>query len=83
MFIINVGLNVLYYVVLKLLRLSINKENLIEANGAKEYISLFPPERDIFTKIADAELFVPSSDYVSFPNVLLEAMAQANSKAIG
>ena len=50
-------------------------QKLIEDSGAADYITLQQPVKDVYRSIADAELFVLSSDYEGFPNVLLEAMA--------
>lgn len=47
----------------------------IDALGMADRIQLRGAVHDIFKKIADAELFVMSSDYEGFPNALVEAMA--------
>lgn len=47
----------------------------IDAAGLTDRIRLPGAVQDVFAKIADAGLFVMSSDYEGFPNALAEAMA--------
>ncbi len=47
----------------------------IDALGLTEKITLCGAKKDVQQLIADADLFVMSSDYEGFPNALLEAMA--------
>ena len=50
-------------------------QGLIDEGGAESYITLCGAKKNVQELIADAELFVMSSDYEGFPNALLEAMA--------
>lgn len=49
-------------------------ENYINALSLSEKVLLPGNQKDIFSKIADAQLFVLSSNYEGMPNALIEAM---------
>lgn len=50
-------------------------QNLIDSKNMQEHICLCGAKKNVQELIADAELFVMSSDYEGFPNALLEAMS--------
>lgn len=50
-------------------------QKLIDKLGLEKRVTLRGAQKDVVQLIADAELFVMSSDYEGFPNALLEAMA--------
>lgn len=50
-------------------------ETFIETLECKDKIKLFKPNPDVFKHMAEADIFVLSSNYEGYPNVLLEAMA--------
>lgn len=50
-------------------------QNLIHKMGLNMQVSIYPSTKDIYSKIAQASIFVLSSDYEGMPNVLMEAMA--------
>lgn len=50
-------------------------QNLIDSKNMQKHICLCGAKKNVQELIADAELFVMSSDYEGFPNALLEAMS--------
>jgi len=55
-------------------RLKNDLDELIINLGLKEKVRIFNPSNSIFKHMQEAEIFVLSSDYEGYPNVLLEAM---------
>jgi glycosyltransferase involved in cell wall biosynthesis len=55
-------------------RLAEELGSMIDSYGLKDKVRIFNPVDSIFMRMQEAQIFVLSSDYEGYPNVLLEAM---------
>lgn len=56
-------------------RLKRDYEELIKSHNLEDKVKLIEPTEEIFKLMQESKLFVLSSDYEGYPNVLIEAMA--------